>query len=631
MQFMLLFLSLILSFSISITQADSRLIIHLSDYLANDYAGAVGEDGSILSEGEYNEQVEFSQTALRDGQSDPLLKSNTQLQELLLDLSSKITTKAPPSVVVPLARAVQNKVIEVSGIKLSPSLWPDYKKAQALYASRCVSCHGQEGRGDGPDGSDLEPKPSNFHDPERAPLVSPFAAYNTIRLGVPGTGMLAHPDLSDDEVWGLAFYVNTFRFGKPQRDRGTISEKITNEEILTAAASLNDPQLREFLIQRGESPDLLEKIRLYSYDAKATDYLVRAQNFLDQSLKLAQAGDFRQSEKLSLDAYFSGIEPVENKINANDPTAVTRLEGLMAAFRKAIKNQDIKDLTLQHTQLSFEIKAIDQMLSGYKVTPIFAFASGFSIILREGFEAVLVILAILGVAKASGSALVSATIHSGWIVSLILGVIGWFLSGILISMSGVDREIMEAAAAFFAVFVLLYVGFWMHRQTEVQRWKEFIGTKVKNLAQTKNLLGLFILSFVVTFREVFETVLFLRTIYIETEEHVKIYIFSGVMVAFAVVMVISIMITRFRNRIPLQKFFAFSSMIMMVLATILAGKGIHALQEAGVVPMAMLPFKIRLELLGIFPSWQTLLAQLLVLGMSVIIWKRAGRRPNPSS
>src|SRR5690606_20251285 len=140
-----------------------------------------------------------------------------------------------------------------------------------------------------------------------------------------------------------------------------------------------------------------------------------------------------------------------------------------------------------HSILMDEIKTLNEMLSDMTVTPAFAFASGFSIILREGFEAVLVILAILGVAKASGSAIVTASIHAGWVISLLLGVIGWYLSGLLISMSGVSREIMEAVAAFFAVFVLVYVGFWMHRQTEINRWKEFINVRVKNLTSTRNL------------------------------------------------------------------------------------------------------------------------------------------------
>lgn len=619
------FLSLIFLFQISNVYADARLIIHLTDYLANDYAGAVSDDGKVLSDIEYAEQVEFGATALKEGQTNEKIKQDTELLKKLTALNDAIVKKSAPSVVVPLARAIQKDVIKVSGISLSPNNWPNYKKAQELYQANCVSCHGVDGKGDGPDGVGLDPAPANFHDMERAPIVSPFAAFNTIRLGVPGTGMPAH-DFSDEDVWSLAFYVNTFRFGSPVKSREALTDKISNEEILKAASEKNDSELSEFLAQKDSSPDLLKKIRLHFFEVESSDYLTRAQNFLNESAQKFSEGNFVEAEKLSLEAYFIGIEPVEVKINANDPALVTKIEEDMAAFRKAIKHRSAEAVAVNLEKLKNDIKEVETLLNGQTMTPGLAFVSGFSIILREGFEAVLVILAILGVGKAAASSSVTLAIHSGWVISLILGVAGWFVSGWLISISGVSREIMEAAAAFFAVFVLIYVGFWMHRQTEISRWKEFINVKVKNLAQTRNVVGLFILSFVVTFREVIETVLFLRTVYIDTDESSRWYIWLGVVVAFAIVMTVSVLINTYRNKISLQKFFTVSSVLMMALATILVGKGIHALQEAGIVGMSIFPIKLRAELLGVFPSWETMIAQVVILVASILIWKNAGKK-----
>jgi high-affinity iron transporter len=618
-------LALITLFQFSIAYADSRLIIHLTDYLANDYSGAVSEDGKVLSEGEYAEQIEFSQTALKEGSTDPSLSQNAELIKSLNKLNDAIASKSPPSVVIPLAREIQKSVIKVSGIALSPPSWPDYDKAEKIFQAKCISCHGIDGKGDGPDGVGLEPAPTNFHDMSRAPIVSPFAAFNTIHLGVPGTGMSGF-DLSEEEIWSLAFYVSTFRFGKPVKSREPISKSISNQEILSKAAILNDEELKAFLATQDSQPDLLEKVRLYFFQSESSDYLLKAENLLTLSMKKADEGDYKEAEKKSLEAYFTGIEPIEAKISANDPEAVTRIEEQMANFRRAIKDKDSAAIHVHHAALILEIKNLQVLLSGHKNTAGVAFLSGFSIILREGFEAVLVILAILGVGKAAGSSMVTAAIHSGWVISLILGVVGWFVSGWLISISGVSREIMEAVAAFFAVFVLIYVGFWMHRQTEISRWKEFINVKVRNLTQTKNLAGLFILSFVVTFREVIETVLFLRTVYIDTGDEIKIYIFSGVVVAFSIVVIVSVLITKFRNKISLQKFFNLSSVLMMILATILAGKGVHALQEAGLASMSIFPVKLRIEILGMFPSWETYITQIVVLTVSILIWKNAGKK-----
>ena len=624
MKFVICALAVLLQFSNA--YADARLIIHLTDYLANDYSGAVAEDGKILSEGEYAEQIEFSQTALKEGQTDPTLNQNPELIKKLNELNDAISSKKGPSVVVPLAREIQKSVITVSGIALSPSNWPDYDKAEKLFQANCIQCHGPDGRGDGPDGVGLDPAPANFHDMSRAPIVSPFAAFNTIRLGVPGTGMLSFSQFSDEEIWSLAFYVSSIRFGKTVKSREALSDKISNDELLNKAASSTDEDLKNFVVSKGEAPEFVKDVRLYFFESESSDYLAKAQDLLNQSVDAFKNGNHADAEKLSLDAYFFGIEPVENKISANDPAAVTRIEEQMAAFRKAIKNKDTTEIDKAHGLLIQEIKSLHELLGGQEVTAGFAFISGFSIILREGFEAVLVILAILGVAKAAASPVVTAAVHSGWIISLILGLIGWFVSGYLIAISGVSREIMEAVAAFFAVFVLIYVGFWMHRQTEISRWKEFINVKVRNLTETKNLAGLFVLSFVVTFREVIETVLFLRTVYIDTGADIRMYILYGVLVAFAIVMVVSIMITKFRNKVPLQKFFTLSSVLMMMLATILAGKGVHALQEAALVGMNVFPIKVRVELLGLFPSWETITAQVVVLVASILIWKNAGKK-----
>lgn len=612
-------------FSLSNAFADARLIIHLTDYLANDYAGAVSEEGKVLSDIEYAEQVEFSQTALREGESNPKINVDTELLKKLNDLRDAIAKKSSPTIVIPLARDIQKSVIQVSGIALSPANWPDYSKAKKIFETSCVSCHGPQGKGDGPDGVDLDPRPANFHDMERAPIVSPFAAFNTIRLGVPGTGMLAHSELSDEEVWSLAFYVNTFRFGEVNKGRDALSAKVSNEEILQQAAAKNDAELTAYL-SSVDTQLSLQQVRLYHFESESSDYLLKAQELLTESAVQFSQGNYAAAEKLSLEAYFNGIEPVEIKISANDPSAVTRIEEKMANFRKAIKDKKSDDVELHLQSLLVEVREIQVLLGSQSMTPGLAFLSGFSIILREGFEAVLVILAILGVAKAAGSSLVTTAVHSGWIISLILGVIGWFVSGYLISISGMSREIMEAVAAFFAVFVLIYVGFWMHRQTEISRWKEFISVKVKGLTHTKNLFGLFALSFVVTFREVIETVLFLRTVYIDTAPDAQSYIFIGVVVAFAIVMIVSVLITKYRNKISLQKFFHLSSILMMILATILIGKGVHALQEAGVVGMSIFPLRLRIELLGLFPSWETWISQVVILVASILIWKKAGKK-----
>jgi high-affinity iron transporter len=69
---------------------------------------------------------------------------------------------------------------------------------------------------------------------------------------------------------------------------------------------------------------------------------------------------------------------------------------------------------------------------------------------------------------------------------------------------------------------------------------------------------------------------------------------------------------RFSQRLPIGKFFTYSSALIAVLALVLAGKGIAALQEAGLIGIMPLDHFPRITVLGLFPSVETIAAQILV-------------------
>ena len=93
-----------------------------------------------------------------------------------------------------------------------------------------------------------------------------------------------------------------------------------------------------------------------------------------------------------------------------------------------------------------------------------------------------------------------------------------------------------------------------------------------------------------------------------------------------VVMAKTIQRRTWSKRLPIAQFFSYSSILIAVLAVVLAGKGVAGLQEAGMLdvrPLAALP---RIEVLGVFPTWEGLMAQLLTLTAVVVGFWAAGRR-----
>jgi high-affinity iron transporter len=81
---------------------------------------------------------------------------------------------------------------------------------------------------------------------------------------------------------------------------------------------------------------------------------------------------------------------------------------------------------------------------------------------------------------------------------------------------------------------------------------------------------------------------------------------------------------RFSRRLPIGKFFAYSSALVAVLAVVLAGKGVAALQEAGMISIHPLVDWPRLSILGVFPTLQGVAIQFLTLVVLIagFMWNR---------
>src|SRR5690606_934600 len=125
---------------------------------------------------------------------------------------------------------------------------------------------------------------------------------------------------------------------------------------------------------------------------------------------------------------------------------------------------------------------------------------------------------------------------------------------------------------------------------------------------------LFVLAFISVYREVFETILFYAALW---QEGLEIWLLSGIGAAVIVLALITWGMLRTSRRLPISTFFAASSALIAVLAVVLTGKGVSALQEAGWVAVSLAPIP-HIDLLGVFPTWQTSLAQLVIIVLLII-------------
>ena len=91
------------------------------------------------------------------------------------------------------------------------------ESGKKLYLKYCAQCHNDNGNGEGPAAPHLRPRPRNFTTGKFKVRTTPNGALpthqdlvNIIRRGMPYTSMPAWPDLTDQEVSELAYFVTTF-------------------------------------------------------------------------------------------------------------------------------------------------------------------------------------------------------------------------------------------------------------------------------------------------------------------------------------------------------------------------------------------------------------------------------------
>ena len=601
------------------TELKAKQIWQLLDYVAVDYGGAVA-NGSVLKASEYAEMQEFAATAERQLGELPDQTDKGILLQQASALRAAVAAKADPVSVAKLAHALSSAVQKTYPFPVAPTAMPVLAKGGQLFQAQCAACHGQQGRGDGPLAASLNPKPTALADHTRARERSLFALHQIISNGVQGTAMQGFGALSDEDRWALAFFVGTLPYAQSDKDEGAKLWQ-ANAQVRQTVASL------DALTQTSEHV-LADKLDVPS--AKAlTAYLRANPNALNvnspkgtaiakaklsESVTALLAGDRAGATKLALSAYLDGFEPVEPALATHNRPLFEKIEAAMVSYRALVAKGAPTDVQTAQQRLQGLLDEADKVLAPSEDDAVAAYVGALTILLREGLEALLVVVAMLAFLKKAERQDVVVYVHAGWIVALAAGGITWAVATYLVGVSGASRELTEGFSSLFAAVVLLGVGMWMHQKSVAGRWQVYLKEKLSSALNKRTAWFLFSLAFVAVYREVFETVLFFAALWTEGNGWPLL---AGLGTGIVLLALLAIILLRTSARLPIGQFFAASSLLVAVLAVVLAGKGIAGLQEAGLLHTSPIAIP-RIDLLGIHPSWQTLLAQLAVLFTALV-------------
>ncbi|TCV79271.1 cytochrome c/FTR1 family iron permease [Sulfurirhabdus autotrophica] len=512
----------------------------------------------------------------------------------------------------------------------SPKSVPDINIGKTLFQQNCISCHGVQGKGDGPLSKNLQPKPFDFHDAERQNQHSIFGFYNTISLGVAGTAMPSFKSLSDEQRWALAFYVSQFSASDTQRSKGKAlwSQGIGRDKFINLKSVVMVTPSELIQPQNENNFNILTYLRenpaAVSENSKVSPIQFSAEK-LRESLESYRRGHSQEAYQIAVSAYLEGFELAETGLGAVDPILRSTIEAGMFKYRNLIMQKALPQLVVtEHDNLQTLLVTADKRLQGATISPGVGFASAMGILLREGLEAILILAAIIAFLTKTGRRDALPYIHAGWVGALLLGVATWFVASYVIDISGASRELTEGVTAFLAAAILLYVSFWLLNKLHVQHWKHFIESKIRGALNGRTLWLLAVVSFIAVYREVFETVLFYETLWAQVGAAGSNMVLLGIGVGALLLVALAWAIFRLGVQLPLRLFFGVSSGMLYLLAIIFTGKGVTALQEAGKLPVDIVNFP-RLDLLGIYPNIQGLGLQALLLvvalgGLTYTFW-----------
>ena len=620
---------------------ESRQILQMAEYIGVDYSEAV-VDGEVASEDEFAEMQQFAKlilqkgTALQDANLADFDLSQTSVVANAQALQQAILAKSSMDQIQELTQHMRQQLLAMSpALQLPANLLPK-PQIEKLFETNCSSCHGPAGEGNGPLAKSFSPQPTDFTEKERALNRSLLGLYDAISAGLNDTAMRAFTELNDQQRWSLAFYAGSLAFAQDAQGTETTHNQQTSKaphlKIALQSWINNNP------VQIAAQHDNLTLADVEQWRATPAVFfspsdspIITAKTNLIAAVDAYQKGNLSQAQTLAVSAYLDGFELIENNLDARDSGLRRTVESQLLNFRNVLSvaaNNEQVNVELQ--QILAQLDQVDNKLSGEVLSNNAMFSASLIILLREGLEALLVVIALITVLIKTQRQDAIRYVHYGWITALIAGGVTWWAAQSLINISGASREVMEGGAALLAAVILFYVGYWMHSKTQASQWQQYIQNNVERHLGTGTLWGLAGLAFISVYREVFETILFYQSLLTQSvgDGSQASYVWYGLIAAVAILALITWLMLKYSLKLPIGRFFSLSAYFMLILAFVLAGKGITALQEAAVIAITPFPMDVSVSWLGISATWQGVLAQSALLVLFVILLSRKETSPD---
>jgi high-affinity iron transporter len=353
---------------------------------------------------------------------------------------------------------------------------------------------------------------------------------------------------------------------------------------------------------------------------------------VSDALAAFKDGDRDRAYTLARNAYLDHFEFVEIPLRLRNPNLVLDTEFTFAELRNEIRSgASLSTVRGSVRKLRGQLLDVDRELAKKGIAaPLIAFGFSFSILFREGVEAVLLIAILLGSLAAGSAANYKRPLGIGIAAAGVATALTWVLATVVIDIAPVNRELLEAITALIAVVVLIAVSFWLVQRLEHRRRMEFMRARTASAIAAGSTAAFVGLGFTAVYREGFETVLFYQALSLFAEG-LGLWVALGAGAAVVALAGVGYAILGLGKKLPLKPMLITGASILLLLSVAFTGNAVRSLQSADVITAtpvhagwARLPVFVA-ELTGIHPTSQGLIAQavllaIFALGAAWVFW-----------
>ena len=268
------------------------------------------------------------------------------------------------------------------------------------------------------------------------------------------------------------------------------------------------------------------------------------------------------------------------------------------------------------SQVRDDVKLTAQTLGDVKTRRATIIGDAAVIVFREGLEAVL-ILAALTASFVGARRQLRRPVLLGALAGLVATALTWVAAQTIIHSLSSGGLRLQAITGLLAIGVLLLVTNWFFHRIYWSEWIGRFNRRRKALERlgggrgilSGQLLGFVLLGLTSTYREGFETVLFLQTLQVSAGTSATMF---GVAIGLAATLLVGAVTFLMQRKLPYKRMLIVTGVLIALVLAIMTGTTVHTMQGLGWVAIGETPFRTPFwatTWLGLYPTWQTIGAQ----------------------